>query len=167
MFERGFGDRSRFAFELNEYDPDNPRGRFVNIWAAGRHLTCEDDHAFAPQLSLSLAFEIDYLLQDVDRAPPFSGSSLTENHRRLWADLDHEGRRYCFYDWGPITDNVGMLLFRRDSATWLTFHFLGDAHPVAGERDRVFVVELATIELVRVLFRLHAELACQGWKHSP
>jgi hypothetical protein len=139
-----FGDREQFAIELGQVQQGTPTTgiRVVELWAAGRDLCCDDNHAFVPQFCMSVEGTITGLLSDRDRSFPCPELSPEENHRRLQVAEYGVSSRYFFMDWGPTTDNLASYLFRRDSVAVITFEFWRPAHPRPDELGRVFVVEL-------------------------
>ena len=148
-----FGDRERFAIEPGQVLQGTATTglRVVELWAAGREVCCDDDHAFVPQFCMSVEATITWLLSDHDRSFPHPELSPEGNHRRL-QDGEYEDRcRYFFMDWGPTTDNVASYLFRRGADAVITFEFWRPTHPRPDELGRVFVAELPERELLRSL----------------
>ena len=148
-----FGERESFAVEIGPVDRDAPttQVRRVDLWAAGRQLSCDDNDTFVPAFCLSVEATITSLLSDNDRSLPSPELSLEENHRRLW-EAEYEDRSpYRFLSWGPTTDNLSALLFRRGSTAIITFEFWRESHPRSDEVGRVFTCELPERELLRSL----------------
>ena len=125
--------------------------RIVDLWAAGIELCCDDNTAFVPQFCMSVDATITWLLSDNDRSLPYPDLSPEENHRRLWAAEYGGGSQFAFLDWGPTTDNLLALLFRRGQDVIITVQFGRATHPRPEEIDRVFVAELPERELLRSL----------------
>jgi hypothetical protein len=148
-----FGDRERFAIEPGQVLQGTPTTglRVVELWAAGRELCCDDDHAFVPQFCLSVESTITWLLSDHDRSFPHPESSPQVNHRRLRAGEYEDRSRYVFMDWGPTTDNLASYLFRRGPDAVITFEFWRPTHPRPDELGQVFVAELPERTLLRSL----------------
>lgn len=149
-----YGQLIRFAITVGEILCDDGHSRMVDVWAADRWLTCEDNNVYVPHFAGCLSASLRSLLSDPQsrRGRPFPESSIAENYRRLIAETDNtEYLRYRFMPWGPTADNVGMLLFREEGMAYLPFSFLRPDHPVPSERGQVFVVELPEWELAAVL----------------
>lgn len=148
-----FGNRDLFAIEVGAMVSGEPKMglREVDLWVAGRELCCHDNAAFVPQFCLSVEATITWLLCDEDRSLPYPDLSPEENHRRLWAAEYEDRSPYRFMDWGPTTDGLGGLLFRRDPSAIITVEFRRPTHPRPEERGRVFVAELPEREVIRSL----------------
>jgi hypothetical protein len=122
-----FGDRSRFAVEVGDCWQGGPGVRVVDVWAADRWLTCDDNHALVTHFAGMLQRAVGSLLAEepryrrvVDR--PYPDLSVADNHRRLCADAETDNSEYLacrFMDWGPTADNVRMHLFREGDTAWL------------------------------------------------
>jgi hypothetical protein len=148
-----FGVRERFAVEVGAVVSGDPTTglREVNLWAAGQELCCDDNAAFVPQFCLSVEATITWLLSESDRSLPYPELSPEENHRRLWAAEYGDRSQYTFMDWGPTTDNMFALLFRRGPDAILTVEFCRPTHVRPDELGQVFVSELPEREVLRVL----------------
>lgn len=149
--EHRFGDRDRFAIEVGPVLYNDLRGRVVDLWAAGRELCCDDNNAFVPQFCMSVEATITWLLSDHDRGLPYPELTPEENHRRLWAEEYGERSRFTFMDWGPTTDNLFALLFRRNADAIITVEFCRKTHPRPDEIGRVFVAVLPERDVLRAL----------------
>ena len=125
-----YGERERFAFEIGPPDPQQPTTgvRTVDVYAAGRWLTCDDNSVYVPQFVYSLEGSIGRLLVDpavYNLSRPYPDLSIEENFRRLLADAeagsngDHDYRDYLFMDWGPTSDNVSNCLFREGERVYV------------------------------------------------
>lgn len=167
-----YGLRSRFGFVIGPGDPDRPASglRDVDIYAAGRWLTCDDCHAFLPHFTDCLMGAVARLLDDdVEERwrRPFPELSPADNHRRLSADGEagdnSEYLRYRFMlNWGPTTDNVSAHLFISDGIASIPFSFWRPEHHDPSELGQVFVAELPVRELTRVLHQAARDLAIGG-----
>ena len=148
-----FGDRERFAVEVGQVVDSSPTMgmRIVDLWAAGIVLCCDDNTAFVPQFCMSVEATITWLLSENDRSLPYPDLSPEENHRRLWAAEYGERSRFIFMNWGPTTDNLLALLFRRGQDAIITVQFGRETHPRPEEIGRVFVAELSEREVLRCL----------------
>jgi hypothetical protein len=166
-----FGDRRRFAAEVGEFYAKGPTAalRRVDLWAAGRWLTCDDHTAFVGQFLGSVEHSLEWLRSGPDLSLPFPGLSPEETFRRLYAtnDLDDEEtwlreRFWHLLRWGPTTDNLSALLFRRGDHLLITFEFWRETHPNPDERGVIFVAELPESELLDVLEQLRDALRSGG-----
>jgi hypothetical protein len=153
MNMREFGDKSRFAMVVGEIDPANPDMRVVEIWAGGQEITCDDSDAYLPTFCRRVDGAIVELLSDLDLSPPWPELSFEEVHRRLNAVDDGSREQYwVMLHWGETTDNISALTFRRHDRIIITFEFWRPTHRNPGDVGRVFVVEMAEKELLRVLY---------------
>ena len=155
---RWFGDRSRFAIVIGEATDDSGGTRRVDVWAADRWLTCDDNSVFVPHFALQLRHELGALLREPDDRSlgrPHPELSVADNHRRLRADANAGDNReylaYRFMDWGPTADNVSAHLFREGGTASLPFSFWRADHHDPTELGQVFVAELPVWELAGVL----------------
>lgn len=157
---QSFGDRSRFAAEVGEFYSANGQLRRVDLWAAGRWLTCDDHCVYVPQFLGSVANTIRWLRSGRDLSMPFPGLPPEETFRRLYeADDDARGRFWVLlHNWGPTTDNVLPLLFRQGDHLTIAFKFWREAHHDPEERGVIFVTELPESELLSVLEQLRDAL---------
>lgn len=170
-----YGERERFAFEIGPPDREHPTTgtRRVDVYAAGRWLTCDDNSVYVPQFAYALEASIAWLLRDpafYKFSRPYPELSTEDNLRRLLADVEagvsggHEYRDYSFMNWGPTSDNVSSCLFREGEAVHIAFSFARDTHHDPAELGKVFVAQLPERELLLILHRAAWDLA-QG-RHS-
>jgi hypothetical protein len=141
---------------VGEILSDNGGSRRVDVWAADRWLTCDDNNVYVPHLAGCLQRAVGSLLCDPRnrRGRPYPALSVEENYRRLLADAETDNTEFLahrFMDWGPTADNVGMFLFREEGTAYLPFSFWRPDHHDPSERGKVFVAELPEWELARVL----------------
>lgn len=73
------GDKSRFAAEVGE---PGPLCR-VDLWAAGKWLTCDDNMAYVPQFRRDVLDTAAWLRSGEGSSLPFAGFSAEATHRRL------------------------------------------------------------------------------------
>jgi hypothetical protein len=155
-----FGDKQRFAAEVGEFWEGHQQLRRVDLWGAGRWLTCDDNTAFVPQFCGSVRGTVNWLRSGCDLSLPFPGLSPAETHRRLLAVDDGSREQFWFPRWGPTTDNVVGHVFRVGDRLLVTLEFWRETHPVPEERGVVFVAELPEAEFVGVLEQMLAALGC-------
>jgi hypothetical protein len=139
--------------------PDRPEGELeVDIYAAGRWLTCDDctPHlsTFIKYLMATVAMLLDDRVEERFRCP-YPELSPADNHSRLRADAktgrSNEHWAYRFLDWGPTTDNVSAHLFISDGIASIPFSFWRPTHHDPSELGQAFAAELPVRELIRVL----------------
>ncbi|MFE6854971.1 hypothetical protein ACFVDH_29745 [Streptomyces sp. NPDC057674] len=163
------GDRFRFAAEVGE---PGPLCR-VDLWAAGKWLTCDDNMAYVPAFRRAVLDTCAWLRSGEGSPPPFPGLSAEATHRRLLAHAmddadpevepegDYEQRsRFQALLWGPTTDNVIAHLFREKDDLVITLEFWREEHLRNHPEDSgaVFVVEIEAQEFVSILEGIVAAL---------
>jgi hypothetical protein len=160
------GDKQRFAVEVGEFDEvgrswgGGDQLRHVDLWAAGRRLTCDDNTAFVPGLCMDVRDTRNWLRSGSDLSRPYTGISLPETHRRLLEADDGSREQFWFPMWGPITDNICGHLFRDGELLLITLEFWRKTHQPPDERGKVFAAEITEDELVNVLEQTIVVLGC-------
>ncbi|KOT78381.1 hypothetical protein ADK70_34400 [Streptomyces rimosus subsp. pseudoverticillatus] len=160
------GDKNRFAAEVGEWDGALCR---VDLWAAGKWLTCDDNSSFVGQFRRDVLDTAAWLRSGQGSALPFDGLSPEATHRRLMhragaddeTEAEYELRsRFRVLSWGPTTDNVTAHLFRDADRLILTFQFWREKHLLKHPEDagEVFVAETPVVEFVGILDDLVAAL---------
>ena len=152
-----FGERNTFAIELGKPDEASPDLRTVDVYAAGRWLTCADNVAFLPQFIGSLNDDLNWLItpptQKRDKLP-FDTLSPTENHNEMLKIATEDNDLHLFHrfmDWGPTADNVSMHLFRSDGTASLPFSFWRENHHDPNELETTFCAKLPANDLMTTL----------------
>ena len=160
------GVKSRLSFVFPNEGITSNGLHEVDIYAAGRWLTCEDSNAHLPTFVNCMRGELDLLLDDGAAEfyrRPYPDLSPADNHRRLRAEAkageNDAYLRYRFLDWGPTTDNVSAHLFLADGVASIPFSFPRPGHHDPSERGQVFVAELPERELVQILHKTAWALA--------
>jgi hypothetical protein len=153
-----FGDEQRFAAEVGEIVHGRPDLRRVDLWAAGRLWTCDDNTVFVPQFCTSVRQTLSWLRSGADLSVPFPGMSPAEAHQRLLAADDGSREQFWFPRWGPTTDNVTAHVFRAGARLSIPFEFWRPTHPRPEELGVVFVAELPESELITILEQMLATL---------
>ena len=156
------GDKLRFAAEIGDFWEGQQQLRRVDLWAAGRWWTCDDNIAYLPQFCMSVQDSIRWLRSGCDLTQPFPHADAAEAHRRLLAIDDGSREQFWFPRWGPTTDNVTAHVFRVGDRLAIPFEFWRPAHPQPEELGKVFVAELPEVELVSVLEQMLTVLECNG-----
>ncbi|WP_326707343.1 hypothetical protein [Streptomyces cyaneofuscatus] len=159
------GDKCRFAAEAGE---PGPLCR-VDLWAAGKWLTCDDGMAYVPQFRRDVLDTAAWLRSSESSPLPFAGLSAEATHRRLMqraGDDDEPEADYQLRDrfrvllWGPTTDNVTAYLFREEDRLVITLSFWREEYLLSHPEDAgaVFVVEIPAKEFVGILEGIAAAL---------
>lgn len=154
MFGKFFGFRSRFAIEIRETTDTSGYMRQVDLYAADRWLTCDDNDVYVPQFIGALSATVGAFLTDSSAMKigrPYADLSVADNHLRLCEGNNDYYLAYRFMDWGPTTDNVRMHLFRENGTALLAFSFWREDHHDPAELGQVFVAELPELELARMI----------------
>jgi hypothetical protein len=141
-----FGDRATFAIEVGT--AESRQLRTVDLWAAGVHLTSDDNVAFIPFLSRAMRSTAARVRRG-DIAPcPFPGQSPEKIFRRLDADETASRERFWFMRWGEIVDNVSRYAYCEGNYLVIVFAFWRPNHPVPNELGTVFVVKVRSDDFV-------------------
>ncbi|MEY2246483.1 hypothetical protein AB8A21_26705 [Streptomyces sp. BF23-18] len=151
------GNKLRFAAEVSELGPLCR----VDLWAAGKWLTCDDNMAYVPQFRRDVLHTAAWIRSGEGSPMPFAGLSAEATHRRLVhrvgddepeADYLFRGRFQTLL-WGPTTDNVTACLFREGDLLVITLEFWREEHLINHPEDAgaVFVVEIPAAEFVGIL----------------
>ncbi|MFH8729011.1 hypothetical protein [Streptomyces termitum] len=159
------GDRDGFGAEVGG---SGPLCR-VDLWAAGKWLTCDDNMAYVPRFRRDVRETAAWLRSGGGSPPPLACAGLSPGavHRRLmWCAEDgagagaETGERFRFLLWGPTTDNVIACLFREKDRLVVTFEFWREDHLRDHPEDAgvVFVAEVSVREFVGVLDGITAAL---------
>ncbi|MGQ4458417.1 hypothetical protein [[Kitasatospora] papulosa] len=159
------GDKFRFAAEAGE---PGPLCR-VDLWAAGKLLTCDDNMAYVPQFRRDVLDTVAWLRSGEGSPLPFAGLSAEATHRRLMQrpgdddepEADYQLRsRFRVLLWGPTTDNVTAYLFREEDRLVITLSFWREEHLLSHPEDAgaVFVVEIPAEEFNEILEGIAAAL---------
>jgi hypothetical protein len=142
-----FGERTRIAAEVGKRWQKHHQLRRVDLWAGGRHLTCDDNTVFVPQFIVSVEASIAAIRDGSIAHAPIPADDA--RRKKLGGAVDQP----LFPAWGPTTDNILGVLARTASPDRLEllFEFCRPTHPIVRERGVVFAVELAAEELIAVL----------------
>ncbi|MER6316596.1 hypothetical protein ABT237_22935 [Streptomyces sp. NPDC001581] len=159
------GDKLRFAAEVSGAG----QLRQVDLWAAGRWLTCDDNVAYVPQFRRDVQDTAAWLRSGKGSPLPFAGVSAEATHRRLMhragdddePEADYRLRnRFRFLLWGPTTDNVTACLFREADRLVITLEFWRKEYLIDHPQDAgaVFVAEIPAEEFIGILEGIAAAL---------
>lgn len=136
---RRFGDRSTFAIEVGEVWSRDLR--IVDVWAAGKRLTTDDNTAFVPSICRQMRPAAAQVRQRDIPPCPYPGRSPEEIFRRLRADGTEFAERYWFIQWSEILDNVSKYAYL-DHDLVIVFGFWRETHPFPEDLGKVFTVRI-------------------------
>ncbi|MFE2598722.1 hypothetical protein ACFXCZ_19845 [Streptomyces sp. NPDC059396] len=152
------GDKHRFAAEVGG------QGQLcrVDLWAAGKWLTCDDNMAYVPQFRRDVLDTAAWLRSGAGSPMPFAGMSAEATHRRLMHRAGNDDETEADYGlrsqfrtllWGPTTDNVTTHLFREEDRLVITLEFWRQEHLLNHPEDAgaVFVAEIPMEEFAGIL----------------
>ncbi|SCL22349.1 hypothetical protein GA0074692_1378 [Micromonospora pallida] len=142
---RRFGDRATFAVEIGEVEPHQLR--VVDLWAAGRRLTTEDDWAFLPFFIRVVRSSAAQVRRRDVKPCPFPGRTPEEIFRLLHTDETEFREQFWFLQWGETVDNVSMYAYLDDDLVIL-FAFWQADHPFPEDLGKVFVARIPPKEFV-------------------
>jgi hypothetical protein len=149
-----FGNKKRFAAEVGNFYKGSPQLRRVDLWAAERRLTRQDNMVFLPQFCGDVENAIEKLQSGHDFSLPFPGLSPEETYRHI-RNLDDDSRErfesFWFLRWGPTTDAISPYVFRTGARLSITFEFHRETHPIPEERNVIFVADVLETEFIGVL----------------
>jgi hypothetical protein len=136
---RQFGDRASFSVEVG--DATSPALRIVDLWAAGKCLTTDDNTAYVPSFTHYLRLEADRVRRGDVPPCPFPDRTPQEIFRLLRADGTGFAQRFWFLRWSEIVDNVSAFACL-DGELVLMFEFWRATHPVPDELGKTFVTRI-------------------------
>ncbi|MET7751175.1 hypothetical protein [Micromonospora sp. NPDC005367] len=142
---RRFGDRATFAVEIGEVEPHQLR--VVDLWAAGKRLTTDDNWAFLPFFIGALRSDATQVRRRDVKPCPFPGRAPEEVFRLLDADETEFRERFWFMQWGESVDNVSTYAYL-DEDLVIVFAFWRADHPIPGDLGKVFVARIPPDEFV-------------------
>ncbi|KUJ46996.1 hypothetical protein [Micromonospora maris] len=157
---RRFGDRATFAVEVGRVG--SHQLRVVDLWAAGKRLTTEDNWAFLPFFIRVMRSSAAQVRRRDVKPCPFPGRAPEEIFRLLHADETEFREQFWFMRWGETVDNVSMYGYLDDDLV-IVFEFWRDDHPFAEDLSKVFIARIPPEEFVATVEEaahlLDAELA--------
>lgn len=142
---RCFGDRATFAVEIGEIESHTLR--VVDLWAAGKRLTIDDNSAFVPFLSRIMRSTAAEVRRRDVRPCPFPGRAPEEIFRLLHADETEFREQFWFMQWGETVDNVSTYAYLDDDLV-IVFAFWRATHPFPEDLGKVFVARIPPEEFV-------------------
>ncbi|MGA3525400.1 hypothetical protein [Melissospora conviva] len=142
---RCFGDRATFAVEIGEIEPHQLRA--VDLWAAGKRLTTDDNWAFLPFFSRVMRSSAAQVRRRDVKPCPFPGRAPEEIFRLLHADETEFREQFWFMQWGETVDNVSTYAYLDDDLV-IVFAFWRADHPFPDDLGKVFVARIPPEEFV-------------------
>ncbi|MBV1856652.1 hypothetical protein [Catellatospora tritici] len=136
---RRIGDRTTFAIEIGMALSADLR--IVDVWAAGKRLTADDNVAYVPSLCHYLRRAAARVCQREIRPCPFPEYSPEEIFRQLEADETGFREHYWFMRWSETLDNVSSYAYLDDDLV-IIFAFWRDEHPVPEGGGKVLVAKI-------------------------
>ena len=143
-----FGDRAKFAVEVGRLEP--PDLRVVDLWAAGKLLTTDDNTAYVPSFSWSMRKSAAEVRRQEVKPCPFPGRSPEQNYQLLDADQTEFREQYWLMHWGETVDNVSSYTYL-DRDLIIVFTFWRPQHPFPEDRNKIFVARIPPHEFVSTL----------------
>ena len=154
---RRFGDRARFAVEVGEVWPPPPAPatgelRTVDLWAAGKWLTTDDNTAFLPTFIGFLRSSAAEVRRREVSPCPFPERSPEEVFRLLYADDETDFRQqFWLMHWGETVDNVTSYAYLDGDDLVIVFSHWRADHPFPEDLGKVFVARIPADEFAAVL----------------
>ena len=121
----------------------SPALRVVDLWAAGRWLTTDDNTAYVPSFTHYMRLEADRVRRGDLPAHPVPGRSPAETMPLL-------GPEFWFLRWNETVDNVSTFAYL-DGDLVIMFEFWRPTHPFPEELGRIFVARLPPAEFTAVV----------------
>lgn len=143
-----FGDRAKFAIEVGR--PQSSSLRVVDLWAAGKLLTTDDNTAFVPSFSPFLRSSAAKVRRGDVKGCPFPKRSPEQNFELLLADQTEFREQYWLMHWGETVDNVHSYTYL-DRDLVIVFTFWRPQHPFPEDRGKIFVARIPPEEFVSSL----------------
>ncbi|WP_369937746.1 hypothetical protein [Plantactinospora sp. BB1] len=145
---RRFGDRATFAVEVGEMK--SPALRVVNLWAADKWLTTDDDVTYVPSISWYMRLDAQRVRQRDIRPCPFPGLAPEEILRLLHGDETDFREQFWFMRWGQSVDNVSAYAYLDDDLV-IIFRFWRARHPFPEDLGKVFVARIPPDEFAAIV----------------
>ncbi|WP_028569320.1 hypothetical protein [Salinispora tropica] len=142
---RRFGDRATFAVEIRAVEPHQLR--VVDLWAAGKRLTSNDNWAFLPSFIHAMRSSVAQVRRRDIKPCPFPGLEPEEIFRLLHADETEFREQFWFMQWGETVDNVVKYAYL-DEDVVIVFAFWQADHPFPDDLGRVFVARIPPEEFM-------------------
>lgn len=157
-----FGDRARFSMEIGEITP--PSMRTVDLWAAGKWLTTDDNTAFLPTF-IPLLRSTAARVRRRDITPcPFPERSAEETFELLNADETDLREQFWLLHWGETVDNVTSYAYLDGDDLVIAFGYWRAEHPFPEDLGKVFVARLPADEF-SIILEQAADLLDAGLAH--
>ncbi len=142
-----------------------PALRALDLWAAGKWLTCDDNMAHVPSLTWYMRKDADRVRRRHVRPCPVPGRSPEEVFRLLQADRAEFREKFWFMRWSETVDNVSTYAYL-DGDLVIAFGFWRPTHPFPEDLGEVFVARVSPDEFV-TLVEEAADLLDAGLESFP
>ncbi|MEU8210334.1 hypothetical protein AB0B85_14175 [Micromonospora sp. NPDC049044] len=142
---RRLGDRATFAVEIGGAEPQQLR--VVDLWAAGKRLTTEDNYAFLPSFIRAMRSSAGQVRRRDVKPCPFPGRTPEEIFRLLQEDDTEFREQFWFMQWGETIDNVSKYAYLDDDLV-IVFAFWRPNHPFPDDLGKAFVARIPPEEFV-------------------
>ncbi|GAA0552924.1 hypothetical protein GCM10010172_39300 [Paractinoplanes ferrugineus] len=133
--------------EVGETTP--PALRVVDLWAAGKWLTTDDNTAYTPSLSHYMRLEADRVRRGDVPSCPFPGRPPAEIFQLLRADETEFAQQFWFMRWSEIVDNVSAFAYLDDDLV-IMFGFWRTNHRFTDDLGTGFVTRIPPAEFASI-----------------
>jgi hypothetical protein len=145
---RRFGDRATFAVGVGEIE--SPALRTVDLWAAGKWLTTDDNVAYVPSFSRYMRLDAERVRRRDVQPCPSPGRALEEIFRSLHTDKTGFREQFWFMRWSETLDNVSAYAYLDDDLV-IVFQFWRTSHPFPEDLGKAFLARLPPDEFVEIV----------------
>lgn len=125
----------------------SPGLRVVDLWAAGKWVTTDDNSVYVPSFSWSMRLDAERVRRRDVEACPFPGSEPDDTFRLLQAGKTEFREKFWFMRWGETVDNVSAYTYLDDDLV-IIFGFWRESHPFPEDMGTVFVARVPPDEFV-------------------
>ena len=129
---------------------ESPALRVVDLWAAYKWLTTDDNVAYVPSFSWYMRSDADRVRRRDVRPCPFPGRAPEEIFRLLHADETGFREQFWFMQWSETLDNVSAYAYLDDDLV-IVFQFWRASHPLPEDLGEVFVATIPPDEFAAIV----------------
>lgn len=126
--------------------------RVVDLWAAGRLLTVDDNTAYLASLCHHMRSEADRVRGGALPPRPWPGLAPHEVFARLEADQTELREQHWIMRWSEITDGVSVYAWLEDELV-IAFAYWRPTHPEPEDLGKVFVARLSSEQFANTVQR--------------
>ncbi|MCG5471504.1 hypothetical protein LADH09A_005498 [Micromonospora sp. LAH09] len=127
----------------------SPALRVVDLWAAGKWLTTDDNAAYVPSFAHYLRLEAERVRRGDVPPCPFPGRAPEEIFRLLRTDETEFAQQFWFLRWNETVDNVSTFAYLDDDLV-IMFEFWRGTHPFPDELGKIFVARIPREEFTSI-----------------